>query len=414
MSDSDLTHLTKDADHFGVNVARTIRVISKLLLDWSLAERARKDTRGMADGAEIGDKSNRPLPYLRAIYFDKLAMFYCRLWNRLNEDGHVRYRAAFSQNRGFHGPGQALKINRTEDEKIGMGKNPYDNRRSQFAFTTEIVEKLKPGIGNARILFRLEGDPWSAECKVNPELEENVWDSWCFASETDKDEALFLNRRELTLTSSISQAIASLSRAELRAIGTHCSASETCKDIKFNLENWKIAFDHVIIGLERNDSQDVESYSLRLVTLSQEVRRKSLDNRKDYESAFKKFTTSVTAVPALLNSFKAVQKEGDQIWQNPSVSEYANIAPVFLSLSLYCRRILNITGRIVRIDKREVQESDECLIDLKSWCAQKNFTLIDYQQAKSKSEPEITLMLKSLKEKVLLQMPNEDFGEASK
>ena len=165
--------------------------------------------------------------YLTTIYFDKLATLYCRLWGRLHDDHQVRYGAGFVQRRGWHGPGQALRINRTEDEKYGMGRNPEDYRRNNWAFTTEVIEKLTPAIGRARGLFRLDRNAWDPPCRVYPQLEGSVWDSWCFDCDTAKDEALFLDRKELTLTLLASSAIAGLSKEELRAIGTHCSASET-------------------------------------------------------------------------------------------------------------------------------------------------------------------------------------------
>jgi len=412
MPDSDLTHLTKDADRFGVNVARTIRVVAKLLLDWSVAERARKDRSGTTDGDEIEDKSAKPLPFLRAIYFDKLTMFYCRLWNRLHDDGQVRYRAAFSQRRGFHGPGQALKIDRPADEEIGMGRNPDDHRRSEWAFTTEVVEKLKPGIGNARILFRLDGDPWNSECKVHPQLEENVWDSWCFANEAEKDEALFLDRKELTLTSVISYAVASLSKEELRAIGTHCSAAETCKDIEFNLGVWQREFDSILKVMKGKSDPGIAASGLRLVTTSREVHRKSIDNRNAYESAFKKFLGHVNTQSAIVDSFRAAQNEASRIWQDERIKKYANISPTLIAFSVYCRRLLFTLGKIKRLTPREIKESDELLMSLKIWSQKKGIILSDYTVVKSKTDSEVALMLQTIKKEIMMEMPeNEDLRD---
>lgn len=408
MSDTDLMHLTKDADRFGVNLARIIRVIAKLLLDWSVAEHTRRDKGVTTDGGEIDDKSAKPLPPLTAIYFDKLAMFYCRLWNRLHDDGQVRYRAAFSQSRGFHGPGQALRIDRPADVKIGMGKNPDDYRRSEWAFTTEVVEKLTPGIGNARILFRLDGDPQSAKCRVYPQLEENAWDSWCFPSEDEKDEALFLNRKELTLTLAISSAVASLSKEELRAIGTHSSADETCKDIEFNLVAWKRDFDSILKVLEGSSVQRIEASGYRLVTTAREVKRKSIDNRSAYESAYRTLIQCLVTQPAVLNSFKAVQDDANHIWQNERIKKYANISPILLAFSVYCRRLLLFLGKIKQLTPKEIEESNELLTSLKLWSQKKALILLDYAVVKSKKDSEVAIMLQGIKKEIMREMPENE------
>lgn len=411
MPDTDLTHLTKDADHFGVNVARTIRVISKLLLDWSLAERARRVSYSTI--GELDNKSSKDLPFLTAIYFDKLATFYCRLWNRLHYDRQVRYRAAFSQRRGFHGPGQSLKIDRPADDNIGMGRYYDDNRYSPYAFTTEVVEKLKPGIGNARLLFRLDGEPWTSECKVHPQLEETAWESWCFGEKDESDEALFLNRKELAFTSVISTAIASLSKEELRAVGTHCSASETCMDIEFNLTAWKRDSDFILKAIEENSDQGIESSSRRLAVTSREVKRKSIDNRGEYVNALTKLIQHLSTEQVVLSSFKAVQNDDVQIWQNARVLQYAIIAPTLLDFSLYYRRVLSILGKIHRLEDREVKETNDHMTDLKHWCEQKGLILIDYEDVKSKIDSEVIVTLRKVKEQILLQMPeDEDIRDA--
>jgi hypothetical protein len=409
---TDLTNLTKDADRFGINLARTIRVIAKLLLDWSVAERTRKENKMTMDGDEIRHRPNKPLPPLTAIYFDKLAMFYCRLWNRLHDDSQVRYRAAFTQKRGIHGPGQALKIDRQADKSIGMGKNYGDYRRNNWAFTMEVAEKLKPGISNAQILFRLDGAAWSADCKVYPQLEENVWDSWCCLGKDENDEVLFLNQKEQTLMIAISSAIASLPREELRAIGTHSSADETCKDIEFNLNMFETDFDFILKVMQGSSMQDIEASAYRLVTTAREVKKKSIDNRKVYENAYKILTNNLATHPVILNTFIKVQYDANHIWQNERIKKYANIAPVLLEFSVYCRRILFILGKIAKLKPKEIKESDELLNSFKAWSQGKGISLFDYTMVKSTIESEVASKLQVLKEKIMLEMPgNEDLEE---
>ena len=405
MPDSDLTHLTKDANHVGVNIARTIRVIAKLLLDWSKAESARKARHGVTKGGEVEDSSTKGLPCLSAIYFDKLATFFCGLWNRLHDSNEVRYGAGFAQRRGYHGPGQALKINRTADEEYGMGRNPEDHRRHEWAFTTEVVEKLKPAIGNDRVLFKLEGHAWDPKCRVYPQLVNSIWDSWCSESDIDKDEALFLNQKELIFISVISPAIASLSKQEIRAIGTHCSADETCKDIAFNLAEWDRDFDSVLKAIKGINVPEIRESTLRLVITSSEVRRKSIGNRNTYEVAYNKFVSQIVTEPTLLKAFKAVQADANRIWQDERVKRYASISPILFGFSVYCRRVLFILGIIDGLGAKEIAESDEQLTNLKHWCQNKSLALFDYKQVTFKTSAEIVILFESIRKEIQGEMP---------
>jgi hypothetical protein len=402
MPDSDLTHLTADATHVGVNIARTIRVIAKLLSDWCAADKARKER----DGA--GDRTVGTPSYLTAIYFDKLATLYCRLWGGLHDDRQVRYGAGFVQRRGWHGPGQALRINRTEEDKIAMGRNPEDYRRHDWAFTTEVVEKLTPAIGKARGLFKLDRNAWDPACRVYPQLEGSVWDSWCFDCDTDKDEALFLDRKELALVSLISSAITDLSKAELRAIGTHCSADETCRDILFNLAQWGRDFDSALQAIGGKIVPNIEASIRRLVTVSREVQRKSIDNRSAYETAYSKFIKRISTQATLSEAFRAVQGGAGLIWQDSRVKKYAAVSSTLIAFGVYCRRVLSILGTIGGLGMKEVAEADGQLTDLTLWCKAKALAPFDYGQVASKTTSEVGTLLGSIGSKIRGEMPEED------
>lgn len=139
MASSDLETITPDEKLSGQNLARTIRLISKIFLDWTTYN-------------PQGNHKKRS--YLKSIYFDKLAEFFCRIWDELSDQKHVRYPSAFPSYQGFHGPGRAIKINRSFEKKLS---EPDDHRLHELAYFTEVVEKLKPSIfGNTRILFKLD------------------------------------------------------------------------------------------------------------------------------------------------------------------------------------------------------------------------------------------------------------------
>lgn len=401
-SSSDLTRFTPDEKDFGVSIARTLRIIARLLFDWSAAERRRREKSPEIMGKSLGED-----PYLKTIYFDKLVTFFCRLWNQLHEKGYVGCRSGFYELRGFHGPGQALKINRLKDEEIGMGRHPEDIREGPYAYITEIIEKLDPGIGY-RKLFKVEGSPGNPECKVYPQLDGSLWDSWCFKTKDEndnisEDKELFLRKRELAYVLEISSSLSQLSSEEIRAIGTHCSATNTCRDIDFNLAKWQESINHILDALIVN-IDEVEYSAHRLVTTSREIQRKSIDNKVAYKNAFTKFFSYLTT-PMVSESFLAAQKNASDIWGDDRVLKYANIAPILLAFSTYCKRVLSILRRINKLSREEEAESNELFTPLQRWCQQRGLFLLGYELVQSKSNAELGKMLECIKSKIILHMP---------
>ena len=251
MATSDLKNFTRDEDLIGYNFARILRLISKILLDWC----TRGDNVTQTGSAGLPQKP----AYLTAIYFDKLAEFVCRLWDKLYEKKRVRYPSALISYRGFHGPGRAIKINRNEEEDRSLGSDPYDYRRHKLAYTTEIAEKLKPSLGNARILFKVTENPppWDYRCRIYPQLDPSQWESWLLemASEDEDDDIIFLSASEVEYINEISRLICLLNKEEIRAIGTHQSGPGTCRDIRFNLRSWNKHFCKIILFLEGNNDE---------------------------------------------------------------------------------------------------------------------------------------------------------------
>jgi hypothetical protein len=397
MSLSELMRLTPDAARFGENVARTIRIIAKLLADWSEAERQRRSQRLAAKRSrqvpsqpvpsqEMATQPHVEIPFLRAIYFDKLATCFCRLWDELCERGHVRYQAAVLQEQGFHGPGRALMISRKEDDLRGLGKRTGDYRRSRFAFTTEIVEKLKPSVGNARILFRLEGQPWHAKCRVYPQLEPSQWAAWMTDIKSADDGSAFLSGKEVESLATISSALASLSAEQIRALGTHSSATATCSDIEFNLRTWWRCFDRIISHLGGKGARPSRA-AYKLVTTSREIVNKTIKNRREYRSARKKVLDRLTD-PHVRDAFSSVHAEDTGIWDHPDVRVYGSLAPILLAASTYCRRGLYELGAISGLTREERLESEECLACLQSWGATQGVCMLSYEQIKSQNPVE--------------------------
>lgn len=347
----DLTFFTQDSDKFGDTIARTKRVISKLLLDWASGD----------NGIDGAGRAKRRSTYLTPIYFDKLAEFYCRVWDELNLIGKVRYPSGLQRQRGFHGPGRAIRINRTEDEKISLGTDPADFRRHQWAFTTEIVEKLKPSIGNARLLFRLSRNAWDLDCGISSEIDASQWEAWLKDSENVNPNVPFLTAIEREYVLEISRIISSLDQGELRALGTHSSADETYKDLKFNLYSWNSRFGE--IARYPYHQKPIELCTYQLVTTTREIKKKSADNAKVYNRAHKKALASCRS-EEILTIIRNVQRPVEEIWGDERIKRFAATADHLLNLSLYIRRGFSQIGEPSRLEKKEVLEADRAYVAL--------------------------------------------------
>ncbi len=345
MASTDLALFTKDEESFGENVARTTRILSRLLHDWA------------------HDALKKKPASLPAICFDKLAEFFCRVWDQLNEmdPNEVRFQSGLKSHKGFHGPGRALEINRGQDRQFGV--DPDDQRRSKWAFTTELVEKLQPAIGNANSLFSLTGAPWKYTCKVGPGLVLSQWDAWLGERQGD-GASEFLTAKELDHVERISDMLKALTRDQLRAIGTHCSGTATSADIKFNLSAWMGHFATVLRFLNGEDvSVDRPAYVL--VTTAREVRQKAVENREIYKDAFRAI---LTACPdgTLKNAILAVQATDDGIWEQEDVRRFADASQAVLNFSIYIRYGLHRRSAITALSSREIGEAKTACLAVQS------------------------------------------------
>ena len=368
----DIRKLTPDSTVFGENIARTLRILAKLLFDWSSAEQCRRQLRlggGAAQGATtravqvaFAGVTGGSL-YLRAIYFDKLATAFARVWNRLHKEGKVRYSAGLITQRGFHGPGQTMTIDRPKEEERALGKDAADYRRNRFAFVTEVVEKLKPAIGNARLLFRLQGKSWDWRCKVYPELDPSQWDAWTANGIPGNGHRAFLVPGELEFVVAISGAIADLDKDEIRAIGTHSCALETCRDIEFNMVAWE-RNSASLLGCIRNRDEAASTHAYKLVTTAREVLNKSFVNRQAYERARRKIVQSLSISIYARDAFEGVQDQANSIWEDTRVCAYHAYSSILLAFSTYARRGVAELCLSRPLQERELRESDQAIITL--------------------------------------------------
>lgn len=345
MVTDDLATFTQDEKYFGENVARTKRIIGKLLLDWTTSPEV-----VIQDDAVV--QRPRP-PHLNAIAFDKLSELFCRIWEQLNKQAKTRFPPAFKRRRGFHGPGRAIRINRKEDESLGV--DPSDHRRNEWAFTTEIIEKLKPALGNARMIFVVKGVTWQSTCKVSPAIDPTQWESWLNDGSEAEAQGVFLTSIELTYVEEISKVISCLTSKELRILGTHHCPYETVEDLKFNLKAWANQFDKLVNGSAKNAAV---ASAYRLVTTMREIKAKSIDNRVIYRNALEKVLRTCTSTE-IRNALHSTQNDDATIWEDPIIKRFRLIATALVNFSIYVRRGFSEFGVIPKLNMTEEAEADK-------------------------------------------------------
>lgn len=329
MYKSDLRIFSRDADQFGQCVARTQRLVARLLQQWV-------------------QHHNDKRQFLPAIEYDKLVELFCRIWDKLCDFGHVRSRSALISRNGFHGPGRTLEINRLADDLLG--KDREDRRIHKWAFATELAEKLIPLPNQAQSLYRLEGDAWSPKCRIYPNIENSQWTIWL------KDGDRFITSVEEHLFGEISEMIKPLDPDEIRALGCHSTAEQTIAAIKFNVLKWQIHFQGFLSDLTTKDHSAARA-SYELVTLSREIVRKGGSNRAIYIQALQKIDGHGNT-PEISSAVSDVQHTDKAIWDDPEVERVARISDYLKDFSIYLRRCCHSCNGIDALTKNELSESE--------------------------------------------------------
>ena len=342
MSSFSLDSITEDSYKFGENIARNQRLIAKLLYDWA-------NFKDPLDTKENQSTSKRE--YMTTIYFDKMAILFCRWWDALHAAQMIRYSSAFLQRSGFHGRGSALKINRENDESFGVDFD--DHRSHEWAYTTEIIEKLKPSLDDSRALFKIEGDTWKDKCKIYPGIVLAQWEAWI--SDQSVPDKAFLVTDELDYFYGISNIICALDASQIRALGTHDDLKGLIKDISFNLRHWNNAYANIIKALE-GISANYDKESHKLVVTMYEIIRKCDTNRKVYIEARKKAIRECNS-EVLKGILIKVQKDASEIWENKIVARMKNASNFLLNFSKYIRRGLYELGKVKNLKVNEIEES---------------------------------------------------------
>lgn len=348
---SSLDLIIPKEDRYGDNVVRTNRLISWILYKWTKTS--------AIDGEHRS--------HLKAIYFDKLGEFTCRIIDTLHENKIIRYPSAYESRPGIHGPGRAIRIDRLQEEEDSCGRDPEDFRQHKYAYIGEIAEKLPLMTNDTRALFRIfeNKKPWSDQCEFSSEINDAVWEVWMkekYLVRDDKD-SIFLEPHEIDLVNRLADAISKLSHKEIRSLGTHHSVDATLRAIEFNRSKW---FKNSALICQSSSSETMSSIARRLIILADEICRKSQKNRDHYFSGWNKMTTCFSS-GQLFDAFRKTQHEAGSIWNDSIIMEYSRHSKIFLDLSTYINGFCEVVHGAEANISQVVKEANSVVPSLNSF-----------------------------------------------
>jgi hypothetical protein len=250
-----------------------------------------------------------------------------------------------------------MLINRPVD--IELGVHPDDHREHKWAFTTEIVEKLKPTLGSSQSLFAVSGETWESTCRISPGIVATQWETWLADGDKDLD-SMFLNSVEVDYVIAISTMISKLTAGQLRALGTHRNPEATLADIQFNARSWLRRFRQVQSTLEQDlaVASDISTPAYQLVTTSREIYRKAFENKKDYKDGR---LLALQSCPSedIVAVVSNIQKDDATIWERGAIPSIVPASLALLNFSIYIRCGLHQLHLVKILNAREIDEATE-------------------------------------------------------
>lgn len=336
---------------------------------------------------------------LSAIYFDKLAEFFCRLWHQLHEMKLVRHPSPYESYRGIHGPGRGMPIDRVREEIDACGREPGDFRQHKIAYIGEIVEKLQFGSVGTRALFNLDREGWRYDCRFTPGITDIEWESWL--SEEDfcgNLDSIFLTPQEASKVELLGDAIRNLSEDEIRTLGTHSSPEDTIRDLDFNREKWNRTYLCVPTWLETGIKPKELSADpgKDLEILASEIERKSITNKAGYASGWEKMINSLSSGD-IGKAFLQAQKKAEIIWNDSNIALYAEWCWTFVALSAYVHGLLTLQSRKGKRDALLLLKANEAASKLNDYFSK--FRLL-FIQLKLGMQVDLNNIAKTLKQTI--------------
>jgi hypothetical protein len=302
----------------GVECERSLRALSYIFHGWAHYEGTRKFFYGARDDGRL------PI-----IEFEKLALFWFRIWNKLwslkpakaadvaglgpaSVASNVSFPPPFVLVRAKHGK-RPQRYNPTIGPRnpIALADLLYHQQQTEFGKRYFEVQPYVDGHGEAH-----PSDYQTRVAKTFP-LERRS------QLLTNK-----FNRKEQEFLEEIDDIVRRLGPSELRAIGTHESFDETFQDILFEFQSIQRLITRIEARIDELGT--CEKDCEELLEYAEEAHRKASENSADYETAYKRFNDDLKD-PLLRRAFLESQATAAQIWDRPEIKALARRAELALA-----------------------------------------------------------------------------------
>lgn len=307
----------------GVQFARYFRALVYLLHEWSKYKGRR------APLCEVEDKKDKQADAkLRVIYFDKLAMFLFRIWDKLHEANRseileiledskpvdisnlVTFRPPLHEIPGKHGSGPGRR--RVNRKPIFLIEILWDLQRDHLLHYFEI----KPP----------QNDP------DNPQNHKTTVAHAIPIPDADK----FLNgftQCEINILKDLANCLKRLGPGEIRALGTHQNNQKTCADTKREFEYIERDKHRLkVINCLRSNNCFFED-AKEMLEYADEAYRKSKGNIDDYKNAHETMSSEIADIK-LQTAFNKCQFSSEHIWGTNDMEKLAQKSEKML---YFCR-----------------------------------------------------------------------------
>jgi hypothetical protein len=287
----------------GAQCERSLRALSYIFHGWAHYKGSRK--------LYYGEPLTGELPIIE---FEKLAAFWCRIWQRLwSKQSHGKGTPAptpgISPEVTFPPPfvlAPAKHGKRPQRYNISSGPIPladilYRQQQTEFGKRYFDVRLAKD---------RTRDDPSDYTTRVHTAIPEG------------RRTQLLTNFTQVERESllQLDEIVRRLGALELRAIGTHENATETLADIELEFQEIQLLLTNIECTLD--DLKVCQPLAQVLLEYGDEAYRKSVTNRTEYETAYNLFVTDVKD-STLRTAFLQCQEPPAAIWDTDQMKALA-------------------------------------------------------------------------------------------
>lgn len=273
---------------------------------------------------------------LAAIPFDKLVLFFVRIWNDLYAR-NAKDVITFTESTGNFDPVNLITFPcpvTVLPGKHGRGAAVQKEDGSADFILTVIAKLNAEGIGYYFELTPGGSSRDPVESASHPETTVGV-------AVPVQDAATFLDgfsEREIATLSDLSRSLRRLTPSQLRALGTHSDAISTHQDAVKEYEY--ITTKRIVEELKEliNSDEAFSEIAHDLYEFADEGCRKSRENRDDYSAAWSILDEEISD-PILRSAFQAKQSRADVIWRHNSLSTIFELSARCRTVALYLHAV---------------------------------------------------------------------------